>query len=417
MNVMNNEQLKDRVDSLIEKIPAVKDGGYLGGEITKKTMYLPFDIQEEFVEHVKNTDDVLVIDIIELVPLLLSKGVNNVTYIDYGSECDATKKIVTQLGCTYVNLQKSDKAKKLQELQLMKQFDIILGNPPYNGKSKLHQQFFNKSVNEWLKDGGKLVFIQPPIAFYTNDDINCVFSKEMRNNCIKYLADVRIVGGYIFKSAAIASELAITKLHKRPTNIKGLLYSFTDRYGKKWFNIDINHVTSASIHPFMVDSVKRKINMLLKENGSVVEHLVNNDGSDTFVTMPESRGHVHPTKTSVNPCINDDWFTLIPKTENIKIPNPQLRNKNKPICGFKLKNQEEVQNCISYFQSYFARFCCSLYKRNMDLHCTRSKNSANNFVPVVDFSKSWTDEELFKLVGFTKEEIAEIYKVIPKYYD
>ena len=42
--------------------------------------------------------------------------------------------------------------------------------------------------------------------------------------------------------------------------------------------------------------------------------------------------------------------------------------------------------------------------------------SAAITTPNMDFSREWTDEELFKEVGFTDEEIAEVYRIIPSYY-
>ena len=44
-------------------------------------------------------------------------------------------------------------------------FDVVIGNPPYQGRQALHQQFFNKSV-DLLIDNGVVVFIQPATPYF-----------------------------------------------------------------------------------------------------------------------------------------------------------------------------------------------------------------------------------------------------------
>ena len=67
----------------------------------------------------------------------------------------------------------------------------------------------------------------------------------------------------------------------------------------------------------------------------------------------------------------------------------------------------EAQNVISYMTTKFFRFLVLLKKNTQ--HATKNVYS---FVPVQDFSKPWTDEELYAKYGITEEEIAFIDSMI-----
>lgn len=71
------------------------------------------------------------------------------------------------------------------------------------------------------------------------------------------------------------------------------------------------------------------------------------------------------------------------------------------------KNKCECENVMSYISTKFFRFLV-LQKKN-------SQNAAKGvyqFVPQQDFSKSWTDAELYRKYGLTDEEIAFIESII-----
>lgn len=64
---------------------------------------------------------------------------------------------------------------------------------------------------------------------------------------------------------------------------------------------------------------------------------------------------------------------------------------------------QEAENVYSYLQTKFVRFLILQTLAGMNISINNFK-----FVPWLDFSKSWTDEELFERYGFTAEEIEYI---------
>lgn len=71
------------------------------------------------------------------------------------------------------------------------------------------------------------------------------------------------------------------------------------------------------------------------------------------------------------------------------------------------KSKDEAENVISYMNTKFFRLLVLLLKNTQ--HATKSTYS---YVPIQDFSKPWTDEELYQKYGLTEEEIAFIDSMI-----
>ena len=70
-------------------------------------------------------------------------------------------------------------------------------------------------------------------------------------------------------------------------------------------------------------------------------------------------------------------------------------------------SKEECKNIISYIQTRFFRYLVSIKKKTQN-----GPRGVYQFVPVQNFSKPWTDEELYKKYGLTDEEIAFIESMI-----
>lgn len=67
----------------------------------------------------------------------------------------------------------------------------------------------------------------------------------------------------------------------------------------------------------------------------------------------------------------------------------------------------EAENCYNYMKTKFVRFLVAQLTTTQ--HISKSSFA---FVPVLDFSKKWSDEELFSLFGLSSEEISIIDSTI-----
>jgi len=69
--------------------------------------------------------------------------------------------------------------------------------------------------------------------------------------------------------------------------------------------------------------------------------------------------------------------------------------------------EQEARNCFSYVVTRFFRFLIAVRSSAQDL-----ARSTYSFVPLQDFSKAWTDKMLYKKYGLTDHEIAYIERLI-----
>ena len=75
--------------------------------------------------------------------------------------------------------------------------------------------------------------------------------------------------------------------------------------------------------------------------------------------------------------------------------------------GNVFNTQEEASNCMRYLKTKFVRFL--LQQSLTGQHLSADKF---HFVPLQDFSKPWTDEELYKKYNLTDDEIQFIESMI-----
>lgn len=73
----------------------------------------------------------------------------------------------------------------------------------------------------------------------------------------------------------------------------------------------------------------------------------------------------------------------------------------------KYENKEEAENTLSYIKTKFVRFLILLSMSSINL-----SKLVFAFVPMQDFSKPWTDEELYAKYDLTDEEIAFVESMI-----
>jgi len=162
---------------------------------------------------------------------------------------------------------------------MKKVFDNVITNPPYVGTAQLHQKFFNKSINEWCKPNGNVVFIQPATP-YQNQKQPREHEAKMVENVLKYKTDVKLLDRDVFETAAINNDLAVTTLHK-VKNTSGKLNSVTYKDGNKYENVSLQDISMTGIAPDVFSKIKSKYENYIIENGCLEDVTYYNENKST----------------------------------------------------------------------------------------------------------------------------------------
>jgi len=131
-------------------------------------------------------------------------------------------------------------------------------------------------------------------------------------------------------------------------------------------------------------------------------------------TMQRGVGFIAREHISKSTHLIDTWKVLVPKAYNggDKVPHPILGKSliapapsvcTQSFLFFHAKNEQEAQNLQSYYCTRFFRFLVSVRKITQD-----ATHSTYAWVPIQKWDKTWTDERLYEKYGITVQEQAYI---------
>ena len=277
-------------------------------------------------------------------------------------------------------------------------FNVIIGNPPYLGKSATHQKMFNRGVDR-LKEGGYICFIQPSTTYHNKKKFSKTEEQIMYDNISKFKTKyVEILSPNIFKGVDINNDISITLLEKIESN-NGKIDKIKYKNNEIYEDILLEDISMTEIKPSIYSSIKSKYFKYIKKNGSLYDisyfdktNTLNNNSAG----LSTIRGHKNK-----NGELKNDFFTFLSRNDLDK----KVGSKHYINC-----NSSEIINVHNYLMTKFSRFSLTFLKFNTNLHMGELRA-----VPKVDFSKKWTDEELYDLIRLTKEERKIIDNYIPEW--
>jgi hypothetical protein len=297
-------------------------------------------------------------------------------------------------------------------------FDCGVMNPPF----KHHVELFNIVV-DLIKDGGTISCIQPSTPFInrklTGDTVQ---TKIIKENVSEYKTRLTLFDGNKMFNAGYFVPLSTTELTKvKDKNIE-VIYSHIDSTNEEVIIYD--KLDDIFVHGNdIVLSIRDKV--FSKMNESIYDKLARNGSYDNFYLRINTIGG-HPPKKGTSQ-VNSDFYCMIYKEKennisdlitnvlasyNTSVSNrvPSRLSGDKNYVSF--STEVEALNCGNYLLTYFARFCVSLFKINVQF--SRGELRA---VPYLDFTKEWTDELLYEEFGISDDEKKYIESYIGKWYE
>lgn len=327
---------------------------------------------------------------------------------------------------------------KPEKLYKNMKFDVIIGNPPYqlssNEEGIQATPLYNKFVVQAKKLNPRFLIMIIPARWYAGGMGMNDFRHEMLNdNRIRYIHDfpksrdcfsgVDIAGGvcyFLWEKDSCGICTIVNQIGDKITTSKRFLNEFPifirDNIGvgiiHKIFAIDKETLTELvlPISPYgLSTSVRGDKN---KKKGSVT--LYSSAGisyiDKTIISNKElidkykvAIGQLNPDRAGVNNA-SDGKMNVTTKVM-IQRPN-EVTTATYLVLG-SFKTEKEALNYASYIKCKFSRFLIQLTLSSM--HITRSNFQ---FVPLQDFTRPWTDEELYAKYGLTDEEIQFIESMI-----
>lgn len=327
----------------------------------------------------------------------------------------------------------------IKQLANMK-FDVIIGNPPYQesdgGAGASAKPIYNQFVNVSKEVGSTYLCIIMPSRWmaggkgldeFRNAMLNDIHIAELHDfmHPEDVFPNTNNRGGvcYFMRNANYDNTEHKVKVVTHYEN-----YSHTAQRSLKTDDLDIfvrdsqaidildkvvNAIHFQSIStiisarkPFGFESqiIKTSIFHDTRDNMDIPILCYGKAARIGYIELPEI--HSHPEWI-------DKWKVYVPESNNI---GTELNDDNQnsfvgapgTICtetylvvGAELDlTQEKASNLSNYLRTRFARFLLSLAK--ISQHGT---GKTYRFIPLQDFSKSWTDAELYAKYGLTAEEI------------
>lgn len=325
---------------------------------------------------------------------VLKKDVNTIFFVDDGLDMkDETGKISSikaQLVVDMLGVPKENIIHHSKIERMTMKFDYIVGNPPYDSLRALHQQFFAKAFG-LLKNEGMIAFIQPANPYFNKKNTRKKRAElEMQDIIREHCIEVHFKNEDVFENAQLGSKLAITYASpkKEGSQIKV-------KYQNGITEItDLSGINQLTISGNLYKTIREKIDKFCEMNGNFYDANKNKNG--VCAKLPKVRGHAG----------QDDFNTFIP----VKSERTHYTFDNHDF-GIPLVDVSHLDNFYDYLETDFARACLALVK--MDINLTGGEL---RHVPMVDFSKKYSEDELFEMAGLNEAEREILIKLIPDYY-
>ena len=314
-------------------------------------------------------------------------------------------------------------------------FDVIIGNPPYQlsdgGKGGSATPLYHRFVEQSKKLFPRYLTMIIPSRWFSGGRGLDTFRKSMLSdshiidlidypNSSECFPGVEIKGGVCFFlwSRDISKDCTITTIQNEKVSKmeRPLLEPNLDTFIRYNEAIPIYHKVKNCKERSFANLVSVSMPFGLR---TYVKGHKEKGPNDIILYANKNIGYYDRREISVGNDLIDKYKVFVSNSYGAGEGFPH-QIINKPFIAGKgtactetyltigpFENQEICKNVVSYMSTKFFRFMVLLIKNTQ--HATKA---VYQLVPMQDFSKPWTDEELYAKYGLTDEEINFIESMI-----
>lgn len=318
-------------------------------------------------------------------------------------------------------------------------FDVIIGNPPYQlsdgggGAGKSAAPLYHKFVEQAKKLKPRyLSMIIPSRWFNGGKGLDDFRSSMLKDTCVSHIVDyadskdcfpggVDIPGGicYFLWEREYAGQCSVTNIMKGGEQITA------DRVLDEYPTFIRNNNAVSVVHK-VVSKHEQMFNEIVSSRKPFgLESNTKFDATgDVILRSSSGMGKIDKNRILVGYELLDKWKVIVSKVsfEHAGVPDkdgmmrvlsvvqilpPNSACTESYLVANTFDDEAMANNFASYLKTKFVRFLIMQMLASMNM-----SKASYSFVPVQDFSKPWTDEELYAKYGLTDEEIAFIESMI-----
>lgn len=321
-------------------------------------------------------------------------------------------------------------------------FDVIIGNPPYQlnvgvEKENFAIPIYQKFIDQAKRLNPRFLCMIIPARWYTGGRGLDAFRKEMLNDRhLKVIVDypdskdcfqgVDIAGGicYFLRDKAYEGDCTFTSIQKQAHNTAVRALNEFDIFPRYNQALSVIHKVLAKHEKTLQEtvSVQTPFGFITTFRGESKEFpgalRLKTSKEDCYVSIHEVTKNadiVYKYKPIFGAATcehagtpgKDGRYKVF---SSLEILPPGVICTQSYFVGDSFDTELEAENFISYLKTKTVRFL--VLQSLTSQHLARDKFG---FVPQQDYTKAWTDEDLYEKYGFSEEEISFIEETIRDY--